>query len=492
MKILIFVLFLVSIALGQSPNKLISQANKAFGGEGRLRKISSWIVEGKIKRLSDGAEGKYSAYATSEGFYGSFFDLEGFEVQVGYNGKSGWVRNSRDGLRTLTGDEATFFEAEAYYRVNRWLNYKKDKLKLFMASSETIDGKRADCVFLANLKFVRIKLCFDSVTGLLLKEEIPQVNGTKVFYYRDYRVVDGIQTAFLIKVKTEEEYEITLEKVKYSQQVEKAKFDFPRLSEEPLPDLKILLDQVRSSAENLEEVLDKYSYKETVIEREYDEKGNVIEKSSEKRLLSFYKGYRIVRVIEKNGKKLSLEEENKENRKVEKQIEEIEELIRKNERVIRTGAGGQPSSGGSSRRILLSDALKGSLLVNPRRERYRGFNVIVFDYEPNPNYKPRTRLEQVFALCKGTVWVDEKLGQVVRLEAFLTKNAGNFFAKLKRGSYFVFEGEFVNNEIWLPKRLDINISLNVLFAGFSFNNLVVYEDYRKFDTQVQEAKTEGW
>lgn len=201
MRVCLLILIFGVGVLGQSTAKLVERANKAFGGEKRLRNVSSWFVSGEVKRVSDGVKGRYSAYAVSQGFYGGIFELEGFEVQVGYNGKSGWIRDSRNGLRTLTGDEATFFEAEVYYRVNRWLNYKKDKLKLFWAGSEQVDSKKADCILLANSKSVRIKICFDSVTGLILKEEIPQREGMKIFYYDGYRSVDGIQTAFSIRVK---------------------------------------------------------------------------------------------------------------------------------------------------------------------------------------------------------------------------------------------------------------------------------------------------
>jgi hypothetical protein len=50
------------------------------------------------------------------------FDVGGFEVESGYNGKSGWMRNSRDGLRTLTGDASVDFQTEAAYRNSLWLN----------------------------------------------------------------------------------------------------------------------------------------------------------------------------------------------------------------------------------------------------------------------------------------------------------------------------------------------------------------------------------
>ena len=58
-------LFLVASVLAQSPSKIISQANKAYGGEKVLKSITSWQAKGTIKRLSDGASGNYTAMASS-------------------------------------------------------------------------------------------------------------------------------------------------------------------------------------------------------------------------------------------------------------------------------------------------------------------------------------------------------------------------------------------------------------------------------------------
>ncbi|MCU0240467.1 MAG: hypothetical protein MUC29_13590, partial [Pyrinomonadaceae bacterium] len=121
LAILIILVFSTSI-LAQSPSKILSQANKAFGGEKALKSITSWQTVGTIKRMSDGANGKYSAYAGGGNLYGGMFDLNGFEVSTGYNGKSGWIRDSRNGLRTITGDATKDFQAEAGYRNTRWLN----------------------------------------------------------------------------------------------------------------------------------------------------------------------------------------------------------------------------------------------------------------------------------------------------------------------------------------------------------------------------------
>jgi len=49
--------------------------------------------------------------------------------------------------------------------------------------------------------------------------------------------------------------------------------------------------------------------------------------------------------------------------------------------------------------------------------------------------------------------VDEKAHQVARLEAYFVgdvKIAGGLLANLQKGTSFVFEQAFVNNEVWLP------------------------------------------
>ncbi len=493
MKFLLLVILTLSANVyGQTPNKILSKANKAFGGEKVLKSNTSSQTSGTIKRLSDGAAGKYSTMAAGGTLYSGMFDLNGFEVSTGYNGKSGWIRDSRNGLRTLTGDVGKDFLAEAGYRNNRWLNARSEKAKLAAAGTVTINGKTANCVMLTNAKSVQIKICFDSISGLIVREEIPQGNIIKSFEYSDYRSVSGIQTAFSITTKIGEEiYEIKLDEVKYNQQVAKSNFDFPQISNEPLPDVKGLLDEIRANAEKVDQILENYSYTELKIDRDLDKTGNFIEKGSEKTYNTFYKGYRIKRLIEKNGKPLSTSDQSKEDREAEKQVVEIEKRLSEKERKAiserdtGSGRGGQPN--GDGQRITIADALKGSLLTNPRRERFRGIDVIVFDYEPNPAFKPQTRNEKLFALCNGAVWVDAKTKQVVRLDAVLTKSVGSFIGKAKQGASFSIENELVNNEIWLPSQADVNLSIKILFAGININNLIKYGDYKRFATEVKDA-----
>jgi hypothetical protein len=492
-KFLLFLMLALALSVSaQSPSKVLSQANKALGGEKVLKTIRSWEATGKITRKSDNAAGAYRAFASNPNFYGGMFDLNGFEYSVGYNGKSGWIRDSRNGLRTLTGDAAKDFQAEVVLRNSRWLNVKADKSKITAGGKSNVNGKAANVVNITTAKGVQIKLFFDAATGLLVREEIPQGAIVKSFDYADYRKVGNVMEAFSITSKVgDETFEIRLDEIKHNAQIAKNVFDFPQISTEPLPDIKALLDEIRANADKIDEILDNYSYTELRIDREVNANGDLIEKGSEKRQLTFYKGYRITRLIEKNGKPLSPSDQEKEDRDVQKQVAEIEKRIAEkekkqiNQRDTSSGTGGQPN--GEGQRITLSEALKGSLLVNPRRERFKGIDVIVFDYEPNPAFKPKTRNEKLFALCNGAVWVDEKKKQVVRLDAVLTQSAGNFLAKAKRGASFTLENELINNEIWLPSQADVNLSIKILFAGININNLIKYGDYSKAKVEVKDA-----
>lgn len=477
-------LLLTTNAFSQSPSKILSAANKALGGDRALKAVTSWQMTGTIKRLSDGVGGKYTAYASGGKMYGETYDLGGFELSSGYNGKSGWLRDSKDGLRTVTGDAARDLQAEAGYRNTRWLTAKVEKTKVTSAGIAVIDGKQANAITLNTAKGSRIQLFFDKTTNLLIRE----VLAGKTTDFADYRNISGVQIPFLVKTTVgDETYDIALEDVKFSLPIARSVFDFPQISSEPLPDITALLNEIRVNADKVDEILENYSYTELRIDRERDAAGNLVEKTSEKRLLTFYKGYRINRQIEKNGKPLSASDQENEDKDAQKQVAEIEKKVAaKEKREIAAGAAGQPKGEGS--RITIADALKGSLLTNPRRERFKGREVIVFDYEPNPAFKPQTRNEKLFALCTGAVWVDTATKQVVRLEAVLSKSAGNFLAKAKSGAAFTIDNELVNNEIWLPSQADINLQIKILFAGININNLIKYGDYRRFETEVKDAK----
>lgn len=489
---LLLSILVLSVAVSaQSPSKVLKQAEKAMGGIKALQSVDSIRKTGTIRRVSDGATGRYSMQSSRPGFYHEEYELAGFEFETGYNGRSGWQRDSRSGLSTLTGDTSVDFQAEALYRNTLWLDYKKQKAKIASGGRSMIDGRPHNFVTLGTSKGVLIKLYFDAASGLLTRDEIPAGQETKLIDYADYRTVGSLRLPFkMIVSRSDERLEISLDKIDLNPQIARTAFDFPAISGEPLPDIRALLEQLQQNEDKVEEILDTYSYVQKSTKREPGKDGVLRETESETRQLSFYKGYRISRLIEKNGKPLTEKQQRDEDKDAEKRVEEIEKTISKREKEELKGA--PPREDGQ--RVPIAEVLRASNLINPRRERFRGRSVIVFDFEPNPdfNFKNAKSFLKFFGKTAGVMWIDEQDKQVARLEAYLADSfnvGGGVLAKLRKGASFVQEQQRVNDEIWLPSVADINLSVRVLLvSGVNVNQKIESYDYRKFTTEVKDAK----
>lgn len=482
-------LFCLAIQLGnastiyaQSADHIVKQAVKAMGGESALRRVTAWQASGIITRLRDGLTGRYQASAMQPNLFARGWDIGGFEIGAGFTGKSSWRRDSRDGLRTLTGAASDDFQAEAWYRNYRWLDYKKERAKLVDAGAATVNGKAARAVTLTTARGVRIKLYFDAASGLLVKEELPIGESVKTFEYADYRAVDGVKDPFAITFSEDgERYEIKLERVTHQPQLDRAIFNFPRVANEPPPNLETLFAKLREHQAELEQLREKYTYTETDTSYQLDKQGAVKEKESETHELTFYHTYRIRRLVAKNGQPLSADDQAKEDRRIEKLIRDLE-------------AGKQVDVPYNQRRFKLSDLLRISRFINPRHERFRQREVIVFDFEPNPSFKPTNMDESFVHKLAGSIWIDAADLQVARVEFQLVdafKVGGGAFFAMKPGSRFVTEQDRFNNEIWLPTYTEVTISAQAMvFAKFGINQKTTYEGYRRFDVNAEEKLKE--
>src|SRR3989449_11366384 len=120
----------------------------------------------------------------------------------------------------------------------------------------------------------------------------------------------------------------------------------------------------------------------------------------------------------RDGKTLSSEEQKKENEKTQKRIEELQKREAKKEakeqKAREEGKSDEKEEPG------IEIFLRACQFVNPRHERFRGQDVLVFDFEPNPDFKAHKLAEKVVQKLAGVVWVDEKAHDVARLEAYFT------------------------------------------------------------------------
>jgi hypothetical protein len=126
-------------------------------------------------------------------------------------------------------------------------------------------------------------------------------------------------------------YDVMFEESVPNAKIARTEFDFPNLSGAPLPDIPTLLKELQANEDKVEQLLDTYSYMQRSTSRAIDKNGVLKDKESETYQLSFYKGYRIRRLIEKNGKPLSAEEQQDVDKATAKRVEEIEKQITKRE-----------------------------------------------------------------------------------------------------------------------------------------------------------------
>ena len=488
-------LVVASTAFSQSPSKVLKQAEKALGGTKALQSLKSVTKTGRITRISDGVTGKYLYQTTQPNLLNISFDIGGFETETGYNGRSGWTRDSREGLQTLTGAASVDLPVIAAFRNNLWLNARSDKSKITSGGQTTINGKAANIVVITSPKGVVIKIFFDAATGLPLRDEMPVSNLEAVCDYSDYRDVGGTKQAYFKRVKLGDQvFEITFEDVKLNTQIARAEFDFPNLSSQPLPDIPALLRDLQANEDKVDAILDNYSYTQKNILRDLGKDGILRETTSFIHQLSFYKGYRISRLIEKNGKPLNEKDQANADKDAAKQVEEIEKkIVKEDARRAKQGTNNDEENG---KRISTAELLRASKLSNPRRERFRSRDCVVFDFEPNPAFdqKNARSMLKFFGKTAGVMWIDEKDKQVARVEAVLFESigiGGGMLAKHNKGATFTLEKERIGDEIWLPSQADINLSVRILLVkGIDFNQLVKSYDYRKFETEVKGAKVD--
>ena len=249
----------------------------------------------------------------------------------------------------------------------------------------------------------------------------------------------------------------------------------------PLPDIKRLLSDVQDNQKQLEGVVDQYSCTENEEERELDKNGQV-KKTTVKEYMDFYLGGELVRrEVKKDGKPLTTDEQKKEDGRIEKRIRDYDK--KKSE--------GEDASK-KKERIDVSTFLRSSNFTHPRWEQFRAHEVIVFDFVPNPAYKPRNRTEDLLHKLEGTLWVDDQARQVVRLEAHLSdsfKVAGGLLASIRKGSSLVMEQARTNNEVWLPSDVEAHFSARLLLVSSALGDYTSkFSDYKKFRVETVTGK----
>jgi hypothetical protein len=307
---------------------------------------------------------------------------------------------------------------------------------------------------------------------------------TEQFDYDDYRSVQGVQTPFRIELRRGgHEYRIDVTRAEFNSPVSDSIFDFPHAASTLLPDIATLVRDVTKNQQAIDELQKQYTCHLTEEQQTVDSKGRETSKTTRESEVFNIGGEEVRHLIAKDGKPLEGNEKKKEderfNKEFEKQTREADAAARDTKKQTKQQEKDDAQ---------ISDFLRAVRFTNPRRERFRGEDVIAVDFGPNPDFKPRKAIENVIHQMTGVIWIDEKARDVARLEARFEANvkiAGGVVGSLEKGSSFVFEQARVNDEVWLPTYDEVHLGGRFLFLKVKANQTDRYTDYKKFRAETK-------
>jgi hypothetical protein len=233
---------------------------------------------------------------------------------------------------------------------------------------------------------------------------------------------------------------------------------------------------------------DKQQRDYTYIERQEDHKldGHGAVKKIESRtseVLEIY-GEPVARLTARDDKPLPANEAKKEEEKIQKIIDK-----RKNESEgdRRKRVEREEKSREDDRKFVLeiADAFNFRLVGS---EVFDGRDAWVLEGEPRPGYEPKRRDARILNKFKGRVWIDKAETQWVKLDitAIDTISVGFVLARIHKGTRVLIELTRVNDEVWLPKLVQLHFDARVaLFKSYDEDVEQTYRDYKKFRTDTK-------
>jgi hypothetical protein len=115
-----------------------------------------------------------------------------------------------------------------------------------------------------------------------------------------------------------------------------------------------------------------------------------------------------------------------------------------------------------------------------------GRDAWVIEGTPRPGYRARSSLAKLFPKFRGRLWIDKADYQWVKTEAEVTGDIswGLFVARLSKGARLDVEMTRVNDEVWLPKRIEAKASARLaLVKKYRIEAETSFSNYRKFQVE---------
>jgi hypothetical protein len=253
----------------------------------------------------------------------------------------------------------------------------------------------------------------------------------------------------------------------------------------PLPEMGSFLEGIRGKLHADRTLLGEYTYTERTVIQTLDGNGRP-KKAPETRVYEVYPAadsrepYR--KLIFKNGKPVEKKQEEAQRNPKPLSADEIRRREAKGAEARR------------KEREAIDEAFRLYKITMTGREQFDGHPAIVLEFEPRPEYKPKTSEGKTLAKVRGKALFCESDYELMGIDAVLTDNftiGYGLLAKVSRGTRIVFQRRRINDEIWLPSMVHASAKIRaLLLVGLNLDIETSYSDYKKFsvETKVQYSR----
>lgn len=223
-----------------------------------------------------------------------------------------------------------------------------------------------------------------------------------------------------------------------------------------------------------------YTMIEDKTERDLDSAGAVRKTKTSTYEVMRIDGQRYTRLIRRDGKPVSAEEQRREQRK----LDDFAAKQKRRSPSERSKAEDEERQERGEMLRLLPAAF--DFRFEPEST-VDGRPVYVISAVRKAGFKSHNKRTEVLSKMQGTIWVDKDEFQIVKADIHVMEpvSFGWFVAKLSPGARLGFEQQRVNNEVWLPKRLDIRADVRIMGWPNRVHNQTLTSNYRKFTSDAR-------
>lgn len=480
-----------------SAGKIVADFVKAVGGKKRLAAITDatyvWDVS-MSGAQGFGETGPATTHLRAPSSYHFGFQNPA-HFGEGATPRAAWRRGPEDTtVRTLTGAAAKSARLRAALEAGRFLSFKKQNLLAVTVGAEQFAGETAYAVEFRSREGARLRYLFSAGSKLLvaaLDEE-----GAALALFSDYRPVSGVLEPHVVELTLADVPEplsrlsLRLKSVRYNTNFAETVFNAPASAEY---DARALIKEVMEKEPAFGVKFEEYTFTVKQTERELDERGETKKETSNLwEIFMAPNGWSIGKHTLANDKPLPPEKAAKEEKRVADFL-----TLHANDKPpeARKGAGGFQISFGDGMGFGLADLLRASEFVSPRRERFQDRDAVVFDFRPDPAFRPRNRSDEILSKIVGLVWIDLAEKVVMRIEARLLgdfKIGGGLLMKIQPGAGFTFERRRLPDGYWVPRAYHWNASgRGLVFMKRSVYEITEWDNFKRFRSEAGDAKLDA-